>query len=362
MTAVNEFIAIDEALIVDAHGDMVDNYVRFQVSRETMLAIKSFHHHRVELAVRQVDESMQNGRAVVRAEQIENEYVIALIQHGVFTKNIEVLRAIGSDGEYQAYCRQLPCDISGGYEECLHGDGRSVYAHVSDASRPTSGKKGQGSNKPLYSGIPMAQRLHQHQHNEGWIWLFRYQATNRGVTKSEQAEQLRKYRSVMNWAKSLRDKRLNQWCLDRLTEKLGADINQMLPAQIMEWADSNGVLEYFPLTMERSILQSSAIHRAIAALREKMEPGTEARMTIAKSLGWPSKSVAVRNAYDELWIDCENPACSNKFAPPTPLNKPYTRRFCSADCVAESGNRTHSTKSNQVGDNEALMRFLYGQR
>lgn len=339
---------------------MCNSYVRLEIDPETLKAIKPFTGQRVELALRAIDnQGERTGPMIVQSEHKlgpYDEYLAACFERGVFAKNVDVLKALGTETHWQNYCRKLPCDISGGFEDDLHGEPRSIYAHVSDAGRPTSGRKGHGSNKPLYSGIPMRQSLHEKQHSQGWNWIFNYWCEIRGYDKAAKDKLNGHYRSSLNWARSLRDRRLNHWAMDQLTEIIGGgNKGAISPQAIQDWAAKNDVLHRFPLKLERSIIRGTPLHQTI----EAMKNAGVARLDIGPQVGWNHKSTALKNVYENNWVTCENPKCRKEFAPPTPLNKPYSRRFCSAECATQAGNRVQATPaSNSLTD--AHWRFLYG--
>ena len=362
MTDELRFIAIDEARVASADGDMVDAYVRLEVDPATMEAIRPFVGQRVELALRAVENDGARSGPVIVAQDRQLgpycEYLAACFDRGVFSKNVDVLRALGSDNEYQSYCRQLPCEISGEFEDSLHGEPRSVFAHVSDAGRPTSGKQGQGSNKPIFSGVPMCQSLHQLQHNQGWIAVLNYYCRLRGYDREARAKLDTHFRSALIWARSLRDRRLNQWAVSRLTEILGVcNTGSITPQAILDWANNNHVIEFFPLRLERSILRGSALHQTIEILKSS---GVSAQ-DVGPEIGWSPKSYAVRNVYAGLFVTCQNPGCGREFAPPTPIGRPYSRRFCSAECAAISNAKCgHAHLNVPAEQSQKTNRFLYG--
>ena len=356
------FIAIDDALVTATSRQHGDYFVRLKVTEQTWEAVRAAGVRHVELALRPA-ERQGSVPADVRLDAADvpagpfAEYVWAIIRFGAF-RQLDVLRALGSDAEYQSYCRRLPCEITGEYAETLHGDGRSVYAHVSDASRPPAGSKGAGSKKPIYSGLPMQQWLHEKQHSQGWKYVYHYYCQLRDVAPDVAAERLtHRYRSALNWARRLRDYRIAQWAQQTLAARLEVSmLSDASPQQILAWAHDNGVGEYFPQGLDKSILAGSATHALVTQLHTQGKAPTE----IAKAAGWQAYSYAIRNVINEQWQQCENPDCGQLFAPPTPIGKPYTRRFCSAECVEQSGHRNPYTAPGSPPMDDAARRFLYG--
>ena len=85
----------------------------------------------------------------------------ALFRSGWFN-SLDVARAMGSDSEYQAWCRRQPSAFSGEWSEMFDGEGRCEFAHVRRVSA------GSGiSEKPEYSGIPLTHIEHEAQHRIG---------------------------------------------------------------------------------------------------------------------------------------------------------------------------------------------------
>lgn len=68
----------------------------------------------------------------------------------------------GTDEQYQAYVRTLPSVLTNDYREWVHGEGRSVYAHI----RSVADGAGTGI-KPPYSGVPLTQQQHANTHQYG---------------------------------------------------------------------------------------------------------------------------------------------------------------------------------------------------
>lgn len=79
---------------------------------------------------------------------------------------LQKVREKGSDEEYQAYVRQFPSVLTLRYDEFVHGEGRSVFAH----DRSVSDGAGTGI-KPPYSGVPLTNKEHQmtHQNGQGYF-------------------------------------------------------------------------------------------------------------------------------------------------------------------------------------------------
>ncbi|MCP5019368.1 MAG: hypothetical protein GY938_29405, partial [Ketobacter sp.] len=243
------FIVIDEGLIESAGQSHGNNYVRFRVDCETRNLLQRHLGQHIELAVRLIDSQGTRYGQVSYTDAFGgfSEYLDKCIKAGVFNK-IDVLSVLGTDKDYQAYCRLQPCELTGAYAETLRdGTCKSIYAHVSDSSRPVSGGMGAGTNKPIYSGIPLRQDLHTQQHMSGWISLMNQFSNDKSITEKIGSDALRDIRlsdtdnpkKGLEWAKLLRNHRLNLWAVSRLA---GALKTEHTPGQgasnvlLVDWA------------------------------------------------------------------------------------------------------------------------------
>ena len=72
----------------------------------------------------------------------------------MFPKLFSAYAHVGTDDDFQAWCRKQPCAFTG----ATYG---VVYAHYRTAANSGIGMK------PKYSGLPMTQSLHALQHQHG---------------------------------------------------------------------------------------------------------------------------------------------------------------------------------------------------
>jgi len=133
-----------------------------------------------------------------------------------FFRAPDVWRAIGTDAEYQAWCRGQPC-ASCGKEG---GEGNPiVYAHV----RRVADGAGVGI-KPPFSGVPLHDSEHRDQHQHGESRIAPPDTWDRWRIEHVQA-----------------------WGWARLKEILGVESwRDAHPRRLYEWAERAGVERYLP--------------------------------------------------------------------------------------------------------------------
>jgi hypothetical protein len=71
----------------------------------------------------------------------------------------------GTDKQYRAFIRTLPCCICGQFREWVDGIGKSQSAHV------LLGGKGGKGYKPPFSAVPMCYKCHHEQHQYGHTYF-----------------------------------------------------------------------------------------------------------------------------------------------------------------------------------------------
>ena len=106
-------------------------------------------------------------RAGVREQPKQNgaySQQARLLHQSPFFYQTSVWRAVGSDEEFQTWCREQPCAVCAA---AGHQSGQPVvYAHVRRA-----GISGTGI-KPIYSGHPCCNQHHQQQHQKGELYVY----------------------------------------------------------------------------------------------------------------------------------------------------------------------------------------------
>ncbi|MBL4761421.1 MAG: hypothetical protein JKY93_01825 [Gammaproteobacteria bacterium] len=139
------------------------------------------------------------------------------LQESQFFETRELYEFIGSDAEYQKWCKgPNKCASSG--REGYDGD-RIEYAHY----RGIANGSGTGI-KPKFSGIPLLRSLHALQHSQGYIAV-----------------------GGKDWFEQQAVDYVKEWAGEKLKKKFGYDSwNQVPPRVLFDWADDMGVAGYLP--------------------------------------------------------------------------------------------------------------------
>lgn len=274
-------------------------------------------------------------------------YVLTMVHTQTF-RSPRVLNVLGSEAQYQAWCQSRPCLIT-------QQRGRLRYEPV-----PRDEAAAHADSHNAF-GISMAASIHRQWQKKGWPTVFHAYCRKRGIVKPDAAKLLtHRYRSGMGWARQVRDHQVNRWALERLAGAIGAENpGWCAPLEILAWADRHGLKAHFPKTADQPIIQGSETHQLVSSLQREGKSFDN----ISRLVTGGHHSYAVRHVMAGRWSRCENSACGRAFAPPVPFDKPYSRRFCSSECVTASGHREpYSGRSKAVSSlsNEAAKRFLYG--
>ena len=130
-----------------------------------------------------------------------------------FFRAPKVWAALGTDEEYQAWCREHACAVC--------GDPGTVFAHVRRVHRGA----GMGI-KPEWSGLPLCDSCHTIQHNEG------YSAVHSGG---------------LDWFEKAATRYVEDWAHARLVTYFGAEsLTEIQPDSIIEWAQHHDCGVYLP--------------------------------------------------------------------------------------------------------------------
>lgn len=144
-------------------------------------------------------------------------YLAAKLYANGFFLNPKVLEKIGTDEEFLVWVRQQPCAYNT-YAAAEHG-GDVVAAHV----RRIANGAGTGI-KPPYSAIPLCDRHHQMQHQEGESAL-----------------------DGKEWFDEQRAKHVTRWASRQLAFTLGGEsMGFVRPDALREWAMRCELLQYLP--------------------------------------------------------------------------------------------------------------------
>lgn len=158
-----------------------------------------------------------------------------LVTCGFFNpSNLRVLEAIGTDAEYQDWCRKQPSALGGKDDyDPTTGEIRSEPAHVRRAGEGGTGYK------PLFATIPLTNAQHALQHQSGeaacldkfdplvdMLW-------QPGAAADLFNERRKKY--VFAWAKS------------KLARIFGVEsIGDIAPAALYDWCTQHGIANFLP--------------------------------------------------------------------------------------------------------------------
>ena len=160
----------------------------------------------------------------------------ALHQSGFF-RAPNVWLALGTDEEFQAWCRKQKCVVCGDkdYPE-EYPEGVCEYAHVRRVAN------GAGtSTKPPYSGVPLCHKHHTLQHNKGELASYVAAATY------DQKITIYSEHNAKDWFDKKRIQHLEKWAHYQLTKTLGAEsLTEINPADLYLFCESNGINKYLP--------------------------------------------------------------------------------------------------------------------
>lgn len=166
----------------------------------------------------------------------------AKLHRSSFFSSPDVWAALGTDKQYRTWIQQHPkgCMICNGGEWVQDlGENRCEAAHVLRADLPPS-REGDEPNKPDFSRVPLCNKHHTTQHNQGeYAALVSYdQDKYKGVDASD----FFRRRSIIY---------VQQWAHSQLRDFFGAkSLTELSPEVIKEWAESVGVERYLPMEGE----------------------------------------------------------------------------------------------------------------
>lgn len=144
------------------------------------------------------------------------QYAASLYKTGFFYAP-KVLEAIGTDKQYRQWIQTQPSAYSGDYSEWVNGDGRCIAAHVRRAGEAGT------AYKPPYACIPLTDKEHQLQHQQGESALLGF-----------------------NWDKA-RSEYLIKWVVEMLYVIFGVDsLTKIHPDDLSHWCEENDLGVYLP--------------------------------------------------------------------------------------------------------------------
>lgn len=187
----------------------------------------------------------ESGQAEQRRRTIEANparptygHVAKALRRSSILTNHEVVKHLGSDAEYQEWCRKQNCVVTNEYDwNPETGEGRCEYAHVRRAGEAGTGYK------PEYSGVPLCAVIHRLQHQQGELAVLRHCPPSIPV-KDEAAAHA--------WFNAQALKTLHKWAWERLKENIGADSMRHVSARrLYGWFSSLGIGHLCPLEIRK---------------------------------------------------------------------------------------------------------------
>jgi len=157
-----------------------------------------------------------------------------LIRSGFF-RVPTVLRAIGTERDFEAWIRQQPSALDGEMDwDPETGEGRCEPAHVRRVS------EGAGTaEKPPYFATPLTHQQHRFQHDQGEeAALAWFGPPNVEMSGSE-------------WFQAQADRHRTEWASRRLAERLDPDVggqsrSLVAPDMVVHWIEKHGFERYAP--------------------------------------------------------------------------------------------------------------------
>lgn len=153
-----------------------------------------------------------------------------------FLFNPRVLRAIGTDEDFRRWVSQQICvacgDMSWSEEQ---GRFYTVAAHVLRADAPPA-REGPHPNKPGYACVPLCDRCHRRQHQNGELACLT--AAGHEVADVQEAK---------DWFNRRRDRTVEQWAKTALAQHLGApSLGYVDPRRLYNWAQAHHLESFLP--------------------------------------------------------------------------------------------------------------------
>lgn len=195
----------------------------------------------VALLTQETGQQEQRRQTIAKEEPSEPSYghlAKVLRQSGILT-HLDVVTRLGSDNEYQAWCRSCRCAVTGEFDwDAEKGEARCEYAHVRRADQSGTGIK------PLYSGLPLMHSVHHLQHMQGELAVLRRFPPSTPI-KDEIAAHA--------WFNRKAQDSLHRWAWERLKENLGAESMRLVsPGQLTYWFESQGIGHLCPLDIRQA--------------------------------------------------------------------------------------------------------------
>lgn len=171
------------------------------------------------------------------------EYAKALHQSG-FLRAPAVWKILGTDEDYQAWCRKQPCAICGDkdYTE-EYPEGIVEYNHV----RRVANGAGTGI-KPDYSGVPGCHFHHQLQTNDGELAAYIAAGTFGKVSDKYFLEHGTSTQAAKDWFDLQRMKYVQKWAHEQMKKCFfcGDSLTNLEPQVLLGFCEVNHLDQYLP--------------------------------------------------------------------------------------------------------------------
>ena len=244
----NDFDLIDDVKLMGfGESDSSGAWIKLQILPEQLDKFRGLKGEIFETTMRQLANDGKPVKAPVMTKKYGRNAQI-LYKSGFFY-NIQVVEQIGTDAEYQDWCREQPCIICRQFGEVVQdglkhaGEGRNVYAHVLRAGRPTSGGRGAGSNKPIYSGVSMCNHHHTQEHKHGSLYVYNQYCE----LPSNKRKKTANASVAKGWFEERAGGMLADWAHSKLATDFGySSLSQVPPKKIIEWVSNSGLKFHLP--------------------------------------------------------------------------------------------------------------------
>lgn len=230
------------------HRSMADGTIRLEVDLHTPddrtyeLAMTRIARVGSPLALaRMSDEAAANEQAqgVQRQDAEERpdygQWIATLYRQGTL-KAPPVVRALGGDSLYQAWCRQQPCAVCGGYNyDPDTGIQQNEYGHVRRANNAGT------AYKPGYSGVPLCHEHHYLQHNHGELAAYVETLGDPEAAKTATPAQAKE------WFDREAAQHLERWAHEELRAVFGVDhLKEVSPQELLAWFAEHDLVAFLP--------------------------------------------------------------------------------------------------------------------
>lgn len=169
------------------------------------------------------------ARLQAPAEPDYGQYAKKLRLSG-FLRTPAVWKALGTDADYQEWCRRQKCAVCRGQDwDSEKGGGRCEYAHVRRADESGT------AHKADYAGVPLCHACHRLQHDAGEAACL---APHISIHPSDTAKA---------WFNHKRIEHVEQWAHEALRATLGQESMKTAPPELVaQWAAEHDVANYLP--------------------------------------------------------------------------------------------------------------------